>query len=574
MNFRCPAGEAPMNTHLALLLLLLAWSLNLFAQPVDLPQEYGGAIGSSAWLMQEADAPMQLVEAQQAYANGDFLPSTRAYLNFGIGARPRWLRIEMNNPTRHDLLRRLSIETAWLDHVELYFLRNNTVQAEYRLGDALPFSQRPIEQRYFVVEERLSPGTTTLYMRVVSADPMVLPIYLSSVEQMHARQQIDAYSYGLLYGVLAALLLYNLVLYLGIRSSRYLFYAIYLLLFILMNLAYTGHGFQWLWPSSPNWQQWSNPVLMIAYGLSGLLFATRFLDTQECCPRSHRLMMWIGASVVLAMAICILAAWQVLALYLAFAFILLFSVLMILLGVTALRAGNPVAPYFLYAAIASALGAALTALTVWGWLPYTVLGYRAVDMGTVIEAVLLALALAEQFRRNQDQRVRAEQMARIDPLTSLHNRRAFAEMVEPLWYTGLRKFRPMSLILLDLDDFKLINDQHGHAQGDQVLVETARELTKCARAGDVLSRWGGEEFILFMPETRLDEAVIVAERMRERLAELWIEVDDQGINFSASFGVAQYRQDMHGLEGLIREADQRLYEAKAGGRNQVRASLG
>jgi diguanylate cyclase (GGDEF)-like protein len=244
---------------------------------------------------------------------------------------------------------------------------------------------------------------------------------------------------------------------------------------------------------------------------------------------------------------------------------------MIQLGVMALRAGNPVARYFLYAAIASALGAALTSLTVWGWLPYTVFGYRAVDVGTVIEALLLALALAEQFRRNQDERVRAEQMARIDPLTNLNNRRSFAEMVDPLWHNGLRKLRPMSLILLDLDDFKIINDSHGHAVGDLVLMQTADELTKCARAADVLSRWGGEEFILFMPDTGLDESVIVAERMREKLAGLQIEVDGQLLSFSASFGVAQYRHGMQGLEDLIREADQRLYEAKAGGRNQVRA---
>ena len=155
----------------------------------------------------------------------------------------------------------------------------------------------------------------------------------------------------------------------------------------------------------------------------------------------------------------------------------------------------------------------------------------------------------------------------------MNNRRAFTDLVTPAWSTGIRNNHNMAVIILDLDRFKTINDTYGHTLGDEVLVTVAQTIIKAARKGDVAARWGGEEFIMFLPETSLKDAVCVAERMRENIASIRLECDGVAILLTASFGVAE--RGSHGLllDSLVKDADDHLYVAKARGRNRVYSSL-
>jgi len=141
-------------------------------------------------------------------------------------------------------------------------------------------------------------------------------------------------------------------------------------------------------------------------------------------------------------------------------------------------------------------------------------------------------------------------------------------MAEPIWSTAERKSRPLTLIMLDLDHFKQVNDQYGHATGDWVLIETAHLLSKACRMGDVLSRWGGEEFLLLLPETDLEQTSVFAERVRQSIEARRLSIRQGTIVVTASFGVVERNQHTS-LEELINEADERLYEAKQSGRNRV-----
>ena len=119
-----------------------------------------------------------------------------------------------------------------------------------------------------------------------------------------------------------------------------------------------------------------------------------------------------------------------------------------------------------------------------------------------------------------------------------------------------------------MDRFKTVNDRYGHAGGDQVLIEVAKVLIHACREGDVLARWGGEEFILLLPETDHAQAEAFAERVRQLLLQLRVPVATEAATITASFGVAEFVQDAQ-LDDLIRLADQQLFRAKAQGRNQV-----
>jgi two-component system cell cycle response regulator len=160
-------------------------------------------------------------------------------------------------------------------------------------------------------------------------------------------------------------------------------------------------------------------------------------------------------------------------------------------------------------------------------------------------------------------------IATIDSLTGLVNRRAFIDWAERELLRSQRYHDPMSLILLDVDHFKHINDHHGHATGDLVLVSLGRLLAATARDCDMVARWGGEEFVLALPSTVLQDGIEIAERARRELLRANIVAQSgKAVPTTASFGVAQLRAG-ESIDTLIDRADRAMYEAKSSGRNRV-----
>ena len=245
---------------------------------------------------------------------------------------------------------------------------------------------------------------------------------------------------------------------------------------------------------------------------------------------------------------------------------------MLFLGTMAVAAGHVPARYFLAATFIAMVGLAMTALAVWGFIPYNFWTYRTYEFGMLIDATLLALALAHQFRIEERETYRALQLAKIDPLTRINNRRAFHAIAQPLWSNAVRQNRNAAVILIDIDRFKAINDTFGHAHGDEVLVETARTLVKTARESDVSARWGGEEFILFLPDTNINEAVQMADRLRTALNDLSVSTPDGESRLTVSAGVAQKDDRHRDLSDLIALADVRLYRAKQEGKDRICAT--
>ncbi len=172
-------------------------------------------------------------------------------------------------------------------------------------------------------------------------------------------------------------------------------------------------------------------------------------------------------------------------------------------------------------------------------------------------------------RELERQRAHALTLARTDALTGLANRRAFDETADREIRRTQRYEEPVALILTDIDHFKSINDTHGHHVGDEVLKHFARTLEKAVREIDLVGRWGGEEFVVLMPGTQLDEAVRAAERMRLAIAAAPSRHADITFGYTASFGVTTYSAQRNSVDALLCAADQALYRAKQNGRNRV-----
>lgn len=158
------------------------------------------------------------------------------------------------------------------------------------------------------------------------------------------------------------------------------------------------------------------------------------------------------------------------------------------------------------------------------------------------------------------------ELSRIDPLTGLANRRFFSERIQEMISLAFRRSQPLSLLMVDIDHFKQVNDTQGHDAGDRVLKEFATLMKTRTRSEDLVARFGGEEFIIAMPLADVHEAFTYAERIRRTLAEQ--DLLENGHSVTASFGVAGLHPG-ETTEDVIKRADTALYQAKASGRNRT-----
>lgn len=176
--------------------------------------------------------------------------------------------------------------------------------------------------------------------------------------------------------------------------------------------------------------------------------------------------------------------------------------------------------------------------------------------------VALAIEKARLFKQVQ-------RLAITDPLTGLHNRRYFFEIAQREVHRARRIENPLTLIMMDIDYFKKVNDTFGHQTGDRVLVELARRLTEHVRMVDVVARYGGEEFLVLLPDTDLEEAMPVAERLHQCLMEMVVKADKGEVRISVSLGLAQMDEGCTDIETLVQHADQALYDSKNQGRGRI-----
>jgi diguanylate cyclase (GGDEF)-like protein len=158
----------------------------------------------------------------------------------------------------------------------------------------------------------------------------------------------------------------------------------------------------------------------------------------------------------------------------------------------------------------------------------------------------------------------------VDPLTGVHNKRYLLECLDREFSRAHRHQRPLAVVLFDLDQFKAVNDRMGHLCGDYTL----RELVSCAqraiRKEDLLARFGGDEFLVLLPETNQEGAVCAAERLRQRVEQHAFQFEDHSYHLSISLGIAvKNPEDTETATDLIRRADDKLYEAKGAGRNRL-----
>lgn len=187
------------------------------------------------------------------------------------------------------------------------------------------------------------------------------------------------------------------------------------------------------------------------------------------------------------------------------------------------------------------------------------------------DTVRVNQSLQEEIKRREELEVELKLQATTDPLTGLFNRRQYEMLFRREQERVRRHGRELSLCVVDLDHFKQINDQYGHDLGDQVLKQVARLFVDTLRHSDIVGRFGGEEFILLLPDTGLESALLVIGRLRACLQAEVVEYEGEKVSLTATFAVTQVSKEDAAIEDVIRRADKGLYDGKAAGRNRVMA---
>ncbi len=216
-----------------------------------------------------------------------------------------------------------------------------------------------------------------------------------------------------------------------------------------------------------------------------------------------------------------------------------------------------------------AMAASLVAIIVWSWIESTTSHWAQWLPGHLVR-FLVAMGLVGGVIRLRAKLASAQHFARIDSLTGLPNRQALIEAIEAELSRAKRFSRSFSIALMDCDGFKQINDLRGHLTGDEVLRRFGQVLQRQTRRFDCAGRWGGDEFLIVLPEINQDDAKLFAERLRAALRH---EIERDYPSLTCSLGIVTFPSAAVDWEDCVRQADEAMYAAKRQGRDQTRFEL-
>lgn len=590
--------------RIMVILGLLLLSGAALSQPFSLSQASRQALDGAVSYLEDTRGIMTVADVRQQdvawEANGD------SAFNRGYSNSVWWLRLQLHNPGTGELKRLLELAYAVLDRVDVHVYAGPQLLDEYQLGDLLPHRERPVDSRFFLLPLRWQPGQTLeIYFRIQTASAVQAPLTLWEPDAYYSHENFSNIAQGLYYGGLVVIAVYNLLIFLVLWERSYLYYVGFILSVPMFMAAISGQGFRYLWPDAVVWNDHAIPFLLGSTFMFAAMFSRRFLQVEKWS-------LW-ACRMLLAASVCA-GSFLVLAFLLPYQITIrvlvplgLFTILLCMaVGVMAQFRRVPNARHYLVAWGAFLLGGLMFALNKIGALPANFTTEYSMQIGSLLEAVLLSFAMAERInverrlrfeaqdealqatrRLNEEleQRVqertqeledlnkRLAEISNTDQLTGLRNRRYLDQALAEEWLRSVRYPHSLCVMLLDIDFFKKVNDEHGHLVGDACLKQVAERISRCGlRTTDLAARYGGEEFCLVLAETTLQGGLAVAERIRAAIAATPLQADSLELPVTVSIGVySGVPQESDSVEQWLHHADVALYAAKENGRNRVMA---
>ena len=592
----------------------------------------GLSLGLDVEVLEDPTGQMRLEDVLRPDTARRFASNDTPTANFGYTSSAYWLRFELQSDPGYSGPLLLELRFPSIDAVEFYRpvrgAQESLGPALTLAGDTRDWQEREFKHRMHVFRlDAPRSGVETYHLRVASEGVLTVPLFLWRESAFIETDTQMQFVFGAFYGLIAAMFLYNLLLYFVLRDPLYLLYVLYVGAFGMFLFVFDGYAFQYLWPRSV-W--WANHSIATALALAlafGTLFARAFLGMRRNSPLAATLMLaTAGASFALAAcgATGLLIGYRT-TLQLLSALAPVTVAITLFVSVQEMLRGYRPARYFLLAWSALLAFVALGALRNFTLVPTNFLTIYGLHIGLVLDVLLLSFALGarinlmkrdtelaqaealanqrallEANRRHEselEQRIvnrtkelnwanerlhqealerdallaqlreneeRMRFMAQHDPLTGLPNRLSMHERFQLALELAKRSRKTLAVMMVDLNGFKAVNDTRGHAAGDAVLVAVTARLRTSVRGSDTVARYGGDEFVVLASDIeRRDDAALIAEKIADMIG-LSFPLPGGPASISASIGIALYPEDGQSTEALLAAADQAMYKAKSG----------
>ncbi len=564
------------------------------------------SIAADLAYFEDASDRLTINEITSKEIQSRFVNDGGAARNFGTTISSYWFRIMLKNTEGSPATWWLEVKDPLLDRVGVFYINEKDELKSRMYGDHYPLDSRDIKTRNPVMSLDFLPNETLdVYINIKTYGVVHAPIFLWK-PQAYPKQASDLQiRYGIYYGIIAALLIYNMMIFFSVRDPSYFYYCLFITVYAFCRFCYNGFSYQYLWPNNGHYNLVAVFIASQLYVVCMLQFTRHFMRIPKLFPRLNKFMIFAISMVFVPMIIFFFfnkgTGVRANAFYLGSTILLVLSV-----GIFALYKNIEEARYFMLAWVALLVGMFMFQLMMFGILPAKSFVLYGQQIGSAMEAILLSFALAHRMRllTEENERMQKESNENLekhvnertnelneamqklsaanqllkennfnDGLTGVRNRLYFDEHCSKEWLRCRREISPITLLMVDIDHFKSINDNHGHLCGDYALRFIADILQdNVRRPGDVVARYGGEEFVVIMPNTTSAGGSVIAENIRLALENKAFEFHDDLIKLTVSIGCAtDYpAKTDRSPNNLIDAADSAMYSAKREGRNQVK----
>ncbi len=488
-----------------------------------------------------------------------------------------WFKIEIENNSLSQSLVLYFSESIW-SQFDLYYQQDDQWIIE-KNGLNIPIDKRQIKNVNPTFEFDMQPGEKkTLYILGNTIASQLGEFKLYTHESFFDQSKINSTHWFITYAAIlfafALLNLYNLIM---TKESIYFYYILYVMIYIVFSFMHSG---VYMLLGFPAWIEGLHTIGQLTL-LSLILFTVEFLELKSTYRRMTKVFYSLAS---VAFIIAIMLALNIPNVtFLSNIFFSAVLILIVYVAITVLKRGFDGAKYYLIALMLYLPAMTMMAMTFNTVAPYNDITRYSFLAGAFLEIFLFTLILTNRYKyisrlnNNLLQKTKELEMMKselqkestTDYLTGLFNRRHFVQMSEKYFESSKRYKKDLSVLMVDIDNFKQINDNYGHHIGDIVIQKVATVINKLVRTSDIAARYGGEEFIVLSPETHKEASGILAQRIRQTIEQQTITAENIEHKITVSIGLTQFEKEDKSMEEVIIRADKALYQVKNSGKNRV-----
>lgn len=568
--------------------------------------------------------PERNFTSEQVMSSDNWQAITQAAPNFGFTQSAYWFRFDIDNKGRPGEPIYLEFPNPFLDLIEVRQFVSGQELSYQKAGDIYPYRHRPLNHQNFVFPIELAASTNQILVRISSEGSIEGTINIWSPTSFFEFSNDEHTSQGFWMGMMSIMIIYNFLLLLLMRDRNFLYYTLLASGFLVFQSSLNGYAYAYIWPTAVELNTIAVTLSMAFCSLVVLTFTRHYLELSEYSPRTNKLLLGLIAVAGLMLVATFFIPYSV-SIFMNAIMNMVGASCSIYAGIISWLKGNRHAKFYVFAWSFALLGVMILCAQKFGWLPANYWTKNAATIGVCTLMALVSYGLASRFNKEKELRISAqsaalrsekvareshelivrakldanrkleqkvvertqhlertlmqlesanEQLERLsttDTLTGISNRAVVEKALDSELKRAQRHNHHFSVIILDVDFFKKVNDTHGHKAGDKCLKEVADTLQKMiSRPGDIVARFGGEEFIVLLADTPLKNAATLAQKLCDSLRERQIMFGSTRIPITASFGVASLESDRTATpDQLVTYADNALYQAKERGRDQV-----